>query len=85
MGVQVGADGLRPDDAKVEAILDMPNPTDVEGVRRLIGMLNFLSLFIPEKATVIAPLRNLLKKDVPWHWEAEHDAAMKKSERHFSR
>ena len=30
-------EGITPDRRKVEAVLDMPMPTDVEGVRRLIG------------------------------------------------
>ena len=40
MGAMISADGMRPDDAKIKAIVSMPEPTDKEGVRRLIGMLN---------------------------------------------
>jgi hypothetical protein len=78
MGVQLSSDGVKPDQEKVKAIIEMPNPTDKSGVRRLIGMLNFLSSFIPNKSSIIAPLRSLLKDDVPWHWEAEHEEAINK-------
>ena len=76
MGVVISSEGLKPDSAKVKAIVDMPDPQDKEGVKRLIGMLNFLSPFIPDKYSMIAPLRSLLKEDVPWHWDHEQEAAM---------
>jgi hypothetical protein len=78
MGRRVGADGIRPDEAKIKAIVDMPDPTDKAGVQRLIGMLNFLSPFIPNMSTITAPLRNLLKATVPWQWMPEHSDAMLK-------
>ena len=37
MGCLLTDEGMKPNPRKVEAILDMPMPTDVEGVRRLIG------------------------------------------------
>ena len=35
MGHRISAEGVQPDRSKVAAILDMPPPTDVHGVRRL--------------------------------------------------
>ena len=37
MGVRVGADGLKPDEAKKSVIVEMPNPVDKVGVQRFIG------------------------------------------------
>ncbi len=39
--------GLKPDPGKIKAILEMPQPTDVAGVRRLVGFVNYLSKFLP--------------------------------------
>ena len=75
-GVIISAQGQRPDPKKVNAITEMPDPTDKEGVRRLIGMVNYLTPFIPNKAEVIAPLRALLRDDVTFHWEHEQVAAV---------
>jgi hypothetical protein len=47
LGHIVSADGPRPDPDKVQAINDMPNPTDSKGIQRLMGSLNFLCGFIP--------------------------------------
>lgn len=39
------ADGLKIDPEKIRAVRDMPIPTDVKGVQRLMGMVNYLSKF----------------------------------------
>ncbi|XP_075526568.1 uncharacterized protein LOC142558304 [Dermacentor variabilis] len=43
LGVVVSAQGIRPDPGKVEAVKAMEAPTDVAGVRRLLGMVNHLA------------------------------------------
>ena len=43
MGHWLSAEGLRPDPQKVAAVDDMPAPTDVKGVQRLLGMVNYLA------------------------------------------
>ena len=54
LGHLVTNEGLKPDVKKVEAILGMENPTDVEGVRRLQGMVTYLTKFLPKLSTVMA-------------------------------
>ena len=56
MGHVLGTDGIRPDPAKVKAILDMPNPTDVAGARRLLGVINFLAQFLRALSEVVKPI-----------------------------
>ena len=75
-GVHIGADGLKPDPEKIRAILEMPDPTDLEAVKRLTGMLNFLSTLIPNKSTLIVPIRSLLRSGVPWNWGPAQRQAM---------
>lgn len=76
MGNIVTADGLRPCPKKTDAIINMPTPTDRPSLMRFLGMVKFLSSFLPDESTLTAPLRGLLKKDVPWYWEHEHDKAV---------
>ena len=40
-------------------------------------MANYCARFIPDFATVSAPLRKLTKKDTQWSWGPEHTAALR--------
>ena len=48
--------GLKPDPSKIQTIMDMERPKDKEGVRRLQGMVTYLSKFLPKLSDVIEPL-----------------------------
>ena len=43
IGHLLTADRLKPDQKKIEAIMMMPKPTDVQSVKRFLGMANYLS------------------------------------------
>jgi hypothetical protein len=60
MGHLITADGLKADPAKVEAILDMP---DTKGLKRFLGMVNYLAKFLPLLSDMTEPLRRLEDKD----------------------
>ena len=76
MGNIVSKHGLKPDKRKVQAMVDMPPPNDVPSLQRLLGMARYLSQYIPNKSTITAPMRELLKKNVDWQWTKSHDAAL---------
>ena len=79
MGYQLTANGLQPDPKKVEAIRQMPPPTDRKGVMRLLGMATFLAKFCPNFSEVTAKLRELLSKTVEYRWdETTHGVAFQK-------
>ena len=71
-------DGLKTDPEKVRAVVEMPRPTDQAGVKRLLGMVNYVSKFIANMSDLTAPLRELLHQDVEWHWEEQQEASFKK-------
>ena len=60
-------EGLKPDEAKVKAIKEMPSPDSPEALRQFLGMINYLHKFINNLMT--APLRQLLRNDIHWTWE----------------
>ena len=51
----------------------MPALEDNQGIQRLLGMVNYVAKFGPQVSGVTAPLRELLKKDVAWHWTERHE------------
>nr|XP_022316673.1 uncharacterized protein K02A2.6-like [Crassostrea virginica] len=51
----------------------MPTPQDKEGVRRFLGLIQYLSKFIPNLSDLDASLRILLKSDVEFQWNHEQE------------
>jgi transposase InsO family protein len=78
MGNIIGHNNVRPDEGKVRAIKEMPTPVCKQDVMRLIGMLNYLSPYIPDMSTVTAPMRTLLKKDILFQWCPEQEESFQK-------
>lgn len=63
VGHSLTLQGLQPDPEKIKAIIDMPPPTDKEGVQRLLGTVNYLDKCIQNKAEIQGPISQLLQKD----------------------
>ena len=59
----------------------MTPPTDMEGVQRLNGFVNYLSKFLPQLADIMEPLRRLTRKDTEWTWSEEQDKAFNEVKR----
>ena len=78
MGHILGADGLQADPEKITAIREMPRPTDVQGVQRLIGVVTYLSKFLPQLSTVCEPLRRLTDSQAVFDWLPQHEEAFMK-------
>ena len=71
IGHRLTKEGLKPDPAKVKAILSMKKPGDVAAVQRLMGMVKYLSKFLGDLSQICEPIRRLTHKDVPWFWTKE--------------
>lgn len=54
----------------------MPAPTDVAGVQRLLGLVQYLSKFLPRLSDMIKPLRDLTQKETAWVWDHPQQAAL---------
>lgn len=77
LGHLISTQGLQADPRKVEAIVKMPVPKNKEDVRRFLGMVTYLSKFCPGLSELTLPLRTLIRHDVAWQWDAQHDACVK--------
>ena len=77
VGHCISSKGLKPNADRIQAILEMPEPTDKAAVQRFLGMVNYVHKFIPRLSSIAEPLRKILCKDVLWHWEHEQMAAFK--------
>ena len=75
IGHLLTANGLKPDPSKVRAVQQMPSPADKPALLRFFGMVNYMSKFIANLTDLTQPLRELLKKDVEWHWSERQEKA----------
>lgn len=78
LGHLITSEGLRHDPEKVKTIRDMPCPSDIKGVQRLGGFVNYLAKFLPHISDVIAPISNLTKTGVSWTWSQIHEENFEK-------
>lgn len=62
LGYIVYRNGLHVDNDKVSAILNIPTPTTVSEVRRIIGMTSWYRRFVKDFSTLTSPLTRLLRK-----------------------
>ena len=65
---RINSDGVQPVESKVRAIDEAPAPTYVKELQAFLGMLNYYACHLPNLATVLAPLHELLAKDCKWTW-----------------
>ena len=68
LGHAISARGLQPLASKVRAIADAPPPTNVSQLKSFIGMVNYYGRFLPDLATLLAPLYSLLQSSRQWSW-----------------
>ena len=76
LGNIITLEGIKADPKKIAAIANMPTPHDRQSLLRLLGMVKYLSAYIPHESIITAPMRALLRKDVAWQWEHEHNTAL---------
>ena len=74
-GCLCNANSVHPDLGKVNAVHALPAPTNVTKLQEFLGLVTYLSPFIPGLSTWTAPLRELLKKDTDLIWNHTYDAA----------
>lgn len=78
LGAIYDKNGIKPDPSKVEAIKQLPSPTNVKELQKVLGIITYLSPFIPCLSDLTAPMRDLLKKEAEYQWTASHQKAMQK-------
>uniref|UniRef100_A0A8C6SMM6 ribonuclease H n=1 Tax=Neogobius melanostomus TaxID=47308 RepID=A0A8C6SMM6_9GOBI len=68
LGHVIDAKGLHTSPSKITAIVDAPPPENVSQLRSFLGLLNYYGRFIPNLASLLQPLHELLCQDKKWKW-----------------
>ena len=64
----VGSGELRVDEDKVVAVADWEAPQNIKGVQQFLGFANYYNRFVPDFATIAAPISNLLSGKQEFVW-----------------
>ena len=70
--------GVSPDPEKLKHLQNMTYPTCKKELQEFLGLITYLSPFIPNLADKTHTLRGLLKKDAPFLWEEHHKECFEK-------
>ena len=75
LGHTVDEKGLHPIPDKVEEVTKAPRPQNAQELKSFLGLLSYYSKFVPNLASVLAPLYKLLRKNAHWRWYTEEENA----------
>ena len=78
LGFVINADGYTPSLSKIETIKNLPRPTNVRGIRHVVGMASFFRKHVPNFSTIVEPLTRLTKKEKAFVWGEEQEEAFAK-------
>lgn len=81
VGDVLSEEGVQSDSRKTSAIVNTERPKNKEEVRRFLGMVTYLTKFVPMFSTQSAPLRWLLEQKNEWvrSHEQEESSGSKKA------
>ena len=79
LGHRIDADRIHPTEKKLKAIVQAPASENVQELRSFLGVINYYGKFIPNAATILAPLNQLLCKDVKWKWDQRCQKSFKQA------
>lgn len=85
LGHILSAEGIKADEDKLESIRLFREPKSGEEVRSFLGLVNYVSKFIPNLATLTYPLRQLTAQKQNFAWGSEQQAAFRKLKEYMIR
>ena len=77
-------EGVKPDPKKVDAIKQMQPPINKQQLSSFLGMVSYLSQYMPNIFSLTSDLRGLLKKDALFHWSEAHNIPFQKIKNQIS-
>jgi hypothetical protein len=84
LGFILSTEGVKMDPRKVEAVQQWPVPKTVTEVQEFLGFANFYRRFVKGYSGVATPLTNMTKKERPFDWTANEQAAFDELKKRFT-
>ena len=77
-GLRWTSDGVQPDQSKCDNIKNKASPESKSDLQSFLGMVQYLSPFVPNLSERTTAFRELLKKDSTWQWTESHEKRYQK-------
>ena len=81
LGHIISKDGVAPDPAKLDTVDKMLPPSDINGLRRFLGLTSYYRRFVKDYAHVAEPLTRLLRKNNLHGWNDDCQLAFEELKR----
>ncbi len=78
LGHLIDKSGVRLDPEKVRAVRELSPPLNVQELKRVLGMFNYLGKYIPNLSTEGKPLYDHLRSTAVWTWPYPQEAAFQR-------
>ena len=77
-GQDIDSEGLHKTTDKTAAVVNAPHPQSVAEVRSFLGLVNYYHKFLPNLATILHPLNQMLERNYQWDWTDQCEEAFDK-------
>ena len=74
---------MAPDPRKVTVVKEWPVPTSKD-VKSFVGLASYYRRYIPQFASIAAPLHHLMQKDTPFCWTDDCQIAFDRFKEHLT-
>jgi len=73
LGHMIDDNGIHMDTDKMDKIRNWKTPRNYNEVQRFVGMVNYISNFLPNVTTYTGPLMSMTKNRAPFFWRPIHE------------
>ncbi|KAK3085126.1 hypothetical protein FSP39_024809 [Pinctada imbricata] len=80
-GHEIDKSGIWKSRDKIDAVIKTQAPGNVTQLRSFLGLINYYNRFLPNLASEMKPLHELLEKGKPWAWKTRQQEAFEKAKK----
>ena len=81
LGQRINRKGIRHVEEKVRAISEAPSPKNASELKSFLRMINYYKKYLPNLASTLAPLQELLRKWAHWKWSTKQQEAFERAKK----
>lgn len=75
LGHLISREGIKPTQSRIQSVQYTPSPKNKQELQPFLGMVSYNAKFMPALSHTLHSLYQLLKKNIKWVWETEHQKA----------